>query len=166
MPRSRTSPTAPCAFRLAVAAAVFVAGCGQDAAPPPSFEAIHDMKDTMNLVLEPAADVIWDSAGQVITAEGVEDLAPTTEEEWVLVEHAAAVVAESGNLLMMPGRALDQGEWIEIARGLTRAGQRAKAAAVARDAEALFAAGGLVYNVCVSCHQQYWANRPIRPGSA
>ena len=117
----------------------------------------------MNLVLDPAADVIWDSAGQIITAEGVEDLAPTTEEEWLQVVHAAAVLAESGSLLMMPSRALDQEDWVEISRGLTAAGQRAKAAALAEDADALFAAGGLLYNVCVSCHQQYWVNRPVRP---
>ena len=163
MPRSLSSRTPSRAPLLGVALAAFVAGCGQDAPPPPAFEAVHDMKDTMNLVLEPAADVIWDSAGQVITAEGVEDLAPTTEEEWLQVVHAAAVLAESGNLLMMPSRALDREDWVEISRGLTAAGQRAKAAALAEDADALFAAGGLLYNVCVSCHQQYWVNRPVRP---
>ncbi len=163
MPRSQSSRTPSRAPLLGVALAAFVAGCGQDAAPPPAFEAVHDMQDTMNLVLEPAADVIWDSAGQIITAEGVEDLAPTTEEGWLAVVHAAAVLAESGNLLMMPPRALDQEDWVEISRGLTAAAQRAKAAALAEDADALFAAGGLLYNVCVSCHQHYWVNRPVRP---
>lgn len=118
----------------------------------------------MRIVLDPAADVIWGSAGQVITADGVEDLAPTTDEGWLQVAHAAAVAAESGNLLMLPGRARDEGEWMEISRGLVRAGHRARIAAEAQDADALFAAGGLLYNVCVSCHQQYWLDRPQRPG--
>ena len=166
MPRSQRFRRRPRAPWPGVVAAAFLAGCGQDAAVPPAFEAVHDVKETMNLVLEPAADVIWDSAGQIITAEGVEDLAPTTAEGWAAVVHASAVIAESGNLLIMPERARDQGDWAEIARGLTRAGQRAKAAAVAEDADALFAAGGVLYNVCVACHQRYWLNRPIRPGEA
>ncbi len=120
----------------------------------------------MRLVVEPAADLIWDSAGQIITLEGVEDLAPTTEEGWLQVAHAAAVVAESGNLLMTPGRARDAAEWTEISRGMVRAGVQAREAAKAQDADALFAAGGHLYNVCVSCHQQYWVDRPVRPGEA
>ena len=139
-------------------------GCGGEAPPPAPFEAVHDVAETMRIVLEPAADVIWGSAGQVITADGVEDLAPTTDEGWLRVAHAAAVAAESGNLLMLPDRARDGGEWMEISRGLVSAGRRARVAAEAQDADALFAAGGLLYNVCVSCHQQYWLERPQRPG--
>ena len=139
--------------------------CG-DAPPQATFEAVHDMQETMRLVLDPAADVIWSSAGAIITADGVEDLAPTTEEGWLRVAHAAAVVAESGNLLMMPTQAVDREDWTEISRGLVRAGVRARDAAEARDADALFEAGGRLYNVCVSCHQQYWVDRPVRPGEA
>ena len=120
----------------------------------------------MRLVLDPAADVIWSSAGAIVTEDGVEDLAPTTEEGWLRVAHAAAVVAESGNLLMMPTQAVDREDWTEISRGLVRAGVQARDAAEAQDADALFVAGGRLYNVCVSCHQQYWVDRPVRPGEA
>ena len=140
-----------------------LAGCGETP-PAASFEPVHDVKETMRLVLDPAADVIWDSAGEIITLEGSEDLAPTTDEGWLRVAHAAAVVAESGNLLMTPARAVDQADWTEISRGLVRVGVQARDAAEARDADALFAAGGRLYNVCVSCHQQYWVDRPVRPG--
>ena len=44
--------------------------------------------------LEPPSDVIWGSAGAIITAEGEVDLQPTTEEGWLKVVHAATVVAE------------------------------------------------------------------------
>ncbi len=155
---SRASVLAGCACVLS--------GCGE---PPPAagpFEPVHDVGETMRLVLEPAADLVWDSAGQIISLEGVEDLAPTTAEGWLQVAHAAAVVAESGNLLMTPSRARDAGEWTEISRGMVRAGVRAREAAEAQDADALFAAGGHLYNVCVSCHQQYWVDRPERPGEA
>ena len=151
--------------RIALILSLAVVGCG-GAPPSASFEPVHDVKETMRLVLDPAADVIWSSAGEIVTADGVEDLAPTTDEGWLRVAHAAAVVAESGNLLMTPDRALDQADWAEISRGMVRAGVRARDAAEARDAAALFAAGGHLYNVCVSCHQQYWVDRPVRPGEA
>ena len=142
-----------------------LSACGESP-PPATFEAVHDVQETMRLVLEPAADVIWGSAGAIVTADGVEDLAPTTEEGWLLVAHAAAVVAESGNLLMMPSQAVDREDWTEISRGLVRVGVQARHAAESQDADALFEAGGRLYNVCVSCHQQYWVDRPVRPGEA
>ena len=150
--------------RILAILSLALAGCG--AGPPPaSFESVHDVKETMRLVLDPAADIIWDSAGEIITADGVQDLAPTTDEGWLRVAHAAAVVAESGNLMMTPDRAVDQADWAEISRGLVRAGIRARDAAEAQDADALFVAGGHLYNVCVACHQQYWMDRPVRPGA-
>jgi cytochrome c551/c552 len=44
---------------------------------------------------------------------------------------------------------------MQISQGLVDAGVLAMAATDARDTEALFDAGGRIYNVCVSCHQQY-----------
>ena len=118
----------------------------------------------MAVVLEPAADKVWDSAGFIITERGVKDLAPTTDEGWENVRHGAAVVAETGNLLMMPGRAMPGDDWMEISAGLVQAGQRAMVAAEARDADALFEVGGEIYNVCVSCHQLYWPDGSSRIG--
>lgn len=111
--------------------------------------------DFMNWVLDPAADVIWGSAGTITTLDGEEDLAPTTEAEWDAVRNAAALIAESGNLLMLPGRAVDDGDWMELSQGLITVGERAIAAAEARDDEQLFDVGGQIYNVCLACHQRY-----------
>lgn len=105
-------------------------------------------------ILEPAAEVIWDSAGYVITAEGEQDLQPTTEAGWSRVRDSALLVAESGNLLMMPGRAMGP-EWIAYAQSMIGAGRGVMAAAEARDAGALFEAGGVLYQTCVACHTRY-----------
>ena len=110
----------------------------------------------MHYVLEPAADTIWDSAGTIATLEGVEDLAPTTEEGWFRVQHAAAVVSESGNLLLMPGRTMDGDDWRESSHGLVSTGASLMPAAEQPDADAVFALGGQLYNVCVACQQRYW----------
>ena len=48
--------------------------------------------------------------------------------------------------------------WIEFSQGLITMGENAMAAANAQDEEALFKAGGEIYNVCVACHQIYWAD--------
>ena len=108
----------------------------------------------MEWILDPAADVIWDSAGFVITAEGETDLAPTTDEGWEHVRNNAAIVAETGNLLMMPGRTAGPA-WVAYAQALTAAGKVAMAAADAHDADALFDAGGQLYQACRACHAQY-----------
>jgi hypothetical protein len=122
---------------------------------PPPYEPVADVQQTMAWILLPAAEVIWDSAGTIITAEGRTELAPTTVEGWENVRNQAALVAETGNLLMMPGRA-EGPEWIAYARGLHVTGRRVMAAAEARDADALFDAGGELYQACVACHARYW----------
>jgi len=114
-----------------------------------------DMHDLMNLVLDPATDVIWGAAGTVITQEGRRDLAPTTEEGWQQVVVAAAVVVESGNLLMVPGRAIAEDGWREYSHALSATGKEALLAAQAQDADAIFDIGGRLYNICVACHVAY-----------
>lgn len=135
-------------------------GQGADANAIPA-QPVGDMHDTMTWFLDPAADVIWNSAGFVLTAEGETPLAPTTDDGWAQVRHSAVVVAEGGNLLllphMLPDAADDAGTeaWVEFARGMTRIGTEAVAAVDARDADALFEVGGHLYNVCLACHQVY-----------
>ena len=116
---------------------------------------VGDMKETMDWVLDPAADVIWGFAGFVMTAEGTTDLAPKSEEDWAEVKHAAWVLAESGNLLMMPGLAKDNADWMEYSQGLTTMGNRLIEVAEGQDSDALFEVGGHLYNVCLACHQAY-----------
>ena len=118
------------------------------------YRSVADVQETMLWILEPATDVIWDSAGAVITAEGEKDLSPTTDAGWENVRSHAAVVAESGNLLMLPGRSRGPA-WDAYAQALIIAGEVAMAAADAKDADALFDAGGQLYGVCRACHTQF-----------
>ena len=146
---------------LAVVAAVVVgvvlAGCEPAPAPEP-YVSVHNTHDVMTWLLDPAADQVWASAGQIITEAETVDLAPTTDAGWNEVRYSATVVAEAGNLLMLPAHARDQEDWMEISRGLFQAGVMAAEAAEAHDADALFDAGGVIYNVCVACHQLYAAD--------
>lgn len=160
----------PILFPGVALAIALSAGCDSGEAPDPTrsspaptapaYRPVADVRQTMNWILNPAADVIWDSAGFVVTADGETDLSPTTDEGWDQVRNNAAVVAETGNLLMMPARSAGPGsDWVGYARDMTREAELAMAAAEARDAEALFDAGGRIYQTCRACHEQYW----IRP---
>src|SRR5919197_3290396 len=64
---------------------------------------------------------------------------PQDEKEWDRVRRSAITLAESGNLLMMPGRARDQGDWMKDAKLLVDAGNAAYKAAQDKDAKALAA---------------------------
>ena len=144
-------------LRLGILPLVLLAvSCGE--APPAEqvpFQTTSNVHDFMYWVMEPAADVIWDSAGFIITEEGEVDLQPTTQDGWNKVRNAATTVAETGNLLMLPGYRADTQDWVEYAAGITRAGLAARQAAFDQDADALFAAGGQLYNVCRACHNRY-----------
>lgn len=135
---------------------LFISGCAQpEEQAQIAFHPSTNVQNLMLWVVDPAADVLWGSAGFILTVEGEEDLQPTTEEGWHAVRNNATTVAESGNLLMMPGYAVDDGDWMEYSRGLVDAGIRAREAADAKDAEALFEAGAKLYNVCAACHNRY-----------
>ncbi len=150
----RSFPTIPLA--MAFAAGIVLAGCADrttEAEQP--YRAVADIHQTMEFILDPAADVIWDSAGTIITAQGREELAPTTDEGWAGVVRAAVTLSEAGNLLMLPGRT-GGADWIEYSQALVDAGELAMQAAQAKDSDALFDAGGRIFQVCKACHTQYW----------
>ena len=44
--------------------------------------------------------------------------APQNDEEWAAVGNSAAALIESGNLLMMGGRAVDQGDWVKMSQAM------------------------------------------------
>lgn len=138
---------------------VVLAGCEKPNEPQPYKPVVNSIQ-MMNWILDPQADVIWGAAGAIITLEGTQDLAPTTEEGWNEVRNAAAMIAEVGNLLIMPGHARAGADWIEFAQGLQATAVQLIDAAERQDADAVFDLGGQLYNVCVACHQLY-----VLPGS-
>ena len=48
--------------------------------------------------------------------------APDDDDDWRAVLHSALMLAEAGNLLMLEGRARDDGEWMTMSRALVDAG--------------------------------------------
>mgnify|MGYP002624120372 FL=1 len=132
-----------------------LAACAEPAVESP-MRAVVGEKALMTTVLEPAADLYWAAVGEIVTAEGVEQIRPQSDEEWVAVRNAAVVLAESGNLLLVRRRARDEGAWLDWSRELTDAGEEAMRAAESRDPDAVFDVGERVYFACRGCHEQYW----------
>jgi hypothetical protein len=133
--------------------ALMVGGCQAPASP---FRPVADMKQLMVSILEPAAEGYWDAVGSVDDERGTTYFAPRSGEEWEAVRNHAYLIAESGNLLLLEGRARG-GDWIAFSQALIEAGRQAVAAAEARDTAAVFEAGGVVYESCARCHAGFAA---------
>ena len=142
--------------RLAIIAAVgLLAGCSQAPADLPYGTAQQFMANEV----QPTAEIYWNSVGAVselVDGEPVfREFQPETDEEWAAVAAAAAKLREHGEILAGPyaeGRGED---WLDFSRGLQDMATAAEQAAQSKDPEAVFTAGGNLYNVCTACHQSY-----------
>lgn len=132
-----------------------VAACGGNAPQPPPFKAVAETKDIMEHVMERQADIVWGAAGHIITAEGDQDLRPTTEEQWVAVRAAALTLTETGNLLMVAPRAQDNDRWMKNVQLMMAQGEKMIAAIDRKDSQAMFDVGSDLYDTCTNCHMHY-----------
>ncbi|NOX49296.1 MAG: hypothetical protein GXP16_02010 [Gammaproteobacteria bacterium] len=132
-----------------------VSGCSSpESVKEIPYQATASMHNLMTWMIDPTADVLWGSAGFIITEAGEQDLQPTSQAGWDHVRDNATMLAEAGNVLMIPGYRVDD-QWVEYASGLVQTSILARQAALAKDADALFDAGGKIYNVCRACHSRY-----------
>jgi len=131
-------------------------GCARELqVSPPPYKPVATVRVLMESVVAHAAETYWGSVQVTVDETGVHERQPQTDEEWEQVWAAGFSIAESGNLLMMTPRAVDDGAWMQFARSLVDAGAEAASAAEAHDVERVFAAGEQVYNVCTACHTRY-----------
>jgi lipocalin-like protein len=138
---------------LRLAACLLLGAVASAQTPQP----VGTMSDLMVKIIYPASDAIFYIATRT----------PTSEAEWGELQGKALAVAESANLLMMPGRARDQDQWMQDATLMLDAGRAAYRAARAKDVAGLEAVNDQLYTSCTSCHQHYRPNygraRPIPP---
>lgn len=127
----------------------------QNVQPATPYKPVATVVDLMRSMVEIPAEVYWESVSVVVDRDGQHENMPETDLEWIEVWAAAMTLAETGNLLMMPPRALDNGEWIRMSTDLVDVSLRAAQIASDRDFEGMLAVGEDIYNVCVECHQAY-----------
>ena len=104
---------------------LFAAGAMMAQTPP--FQPVGTLHELMLGIVKPTSDVIFKFQYDP----------PKTDAEWALVQNAALMLGETGNLLLMPGRAKDTGDWTKYSKALVDAGSAAFKAAIAKDGKAL-----------------------------
>lgn len=129
---------------LAAAAMAQDPGSGSDTA-------MATVKQIMLGITIPASDIVW----------GVDTPEEDADAYWENIEANAMVLAESGALLMTPGRAVDQDDWMSYAQDLIDSSLAAAQSARAHDIDQIFEDGNVIYEACDDCHAKYM---PARQG--
>ncbi len=163
-------------------AAACTARQADQAAPgAPEFRTTATIKDIMDSMVDPGADVIWDSVETIVSAKGTEEKMPRTDEEWKNVRNHALMLLEATNLLQIPGRHVakpgekaddpkvelapeqiqtlidqDRASWVKFAHGLHDATIESFKAIEKKDVEGLLNSGDGIDKACENCHLKYW----------
>jgi hypothetical protein len=139
------------------------------------------IKEIMLSIVDPSADVLWESVETVVSAACVEEHQPRTQEEWDNVRRHAIALIEAPNLLVMPGRRVapdghksefpgielepeemekliadDRATFERLAGDLRDAVMPALEAIDKKDAMGLSDAGERIDTACENCHLKYW----------
>ena len=75
-----------------VALALTVSACGGPLPPP--FKPVADVKELMQAVVDPSADVVWESVAIIFTKDHVEERRPRTKEEWAANRRVRFVIKQ------------------------------------------------------------------------
>lgn len=153
----------------------------QQPAYKPDYRLTATVKDIMEAMVDPAADVLWDSVATIVTVKGTEERAPKTDQEWAAVRHNAIMLVEATNLIQIPGREVakpgeqsenpkvelqpeeiailigqDRQAWTALSNGLHEAAAEALKAIDSKNVQGLMNAGEKIDTACETCHLKYW----------
>lgn len=156
----------------------------------PEYTPTATVKELMLSLIDPSADVVWEAVTTVVSADGIVEKVPQSEEEWINVRGGALRLVEAANLLVVPGRHVarpgekseapgvelepeemearinkDRPGWNARAKGLRDASLEALQAIELKDAQKLFEVGDRLEMACEHCHSNYWyPNQVLPPG--
>ena len=171
---------------------IFVSACAAPApskpanpapssAVEPQYRPTATIKDLMDAEVDYNADWLWDAVSTEISAKGVIDRRPKTDDDWKEARNHAIALMEASNLLQMPGRSVarpgeksdnpgieegpeeikalmdaDRASWIKYAHGLYDSAKLVLDAIDQKDAEKMLDLGDQLDQACESCHMHYW----------
>src|SRR5262249_9981838 len=175
---------------------VLASGCAQQqqqaatATPQPEYRTTATIKDIMDSIVDPSSDYIWESVETVVSAKGIEEKMPRTDEEWKEVRRHAIALLEATNLLQMPGRHVakpgekaddpkvelgpeqieelinkDRASWYKHAQALHDATAEVMKYIDMKDAQMLLNTSDKIDAACENCHLQYWYPNEKRPAA-
>jgi hypothetical protein len=150
------------------------------AAPAPDYKAVFPIEEVMGHVIMPNADLLWGSVATNVTAKGVEEIVPKTEDDWERVRNYAVTLVEGTNLLLIPGRAVaepgqrvadaseltpeqieakikaDPAMWDSFVHKLRDVAMESVTAIDKKSPDGLIEAGDHLDKACEACHLEYW----------
>jgi len=168
---------------LGLLVVALISGCR--AAPPPAppapeFRPTATVREVMGNMVDPSADVLWESVATIVSEKGIDDRRPRTDEEWAAVKRSAVTLVEATNLLLIDRptgrtedisanpnielspaeidavRKKDPEAWKGFVKGLYDSAVPALNAINAKDADALLNSGEGIDVACENCHLHYW----------
>ena len=135
----------------------------------------------MRLLIDPAADAMWDAVVVRSTLAGLDEQRPETDDDWLALERDAIVLIEAGNLLLIEDRpvaapdsvselpgvdlepadiaariAANRDAWQRSARELHDVGVVMLEAVRTRSVDALLEGGDRLDATCENCHSRFW----------
>ena len=170
------------AFGAALVSAQTAARGRGAAAPGARPQQVHgDLLQVMRGILFPNSNVIF--AAQTQDPTGVtKDADPTSSVNplagiyggWQAIENSGLAIAESANLLTIPGRVcsnrkpvpVQNADWEQFVRGLRDAGMAAYKAGQSKNMDTVVEAADTVATACMNCHEVYREKTPAQGGLA
>lgn len=185
-------------FTFSVLCALLIAGLmltmacaspAKPAAPPPSpywggdLTPVVSVKELMRDLIDPLSDNIFLSVGTRVSAAGVEEWAPKTDEDWNKVRTGAVAMAEASYLLKVPRPFAPPGDennskgpdapelspaqikekldrdpvlWQAKIEALRNVGRQVLDIVERRDVAALEEAAENLDHACEACHLEFW----------
>ena len=116
---------------------------------------VATVKQIMGTITAPAAAAVYNSVGTVVSAEGIKETAPQNDDEWTVLGSQAAALVESGNLMLTPGRAIDNGDWVKMTQDMIDKGKLVIKAAEEKSTEGILSSGSDLNATCDNCHGRY-----------
>jgi len=147
--------------------------CTAQTSPPITAQEVHaTLNQLMQGVVYPAANVLFSAQTEdpgALERPPVKDPAMATDPlvsvfgGWQAIENSALALAESANLLLVPGRVCENGTpaptldpaWSMFVDELRAAGLSAYAAAQAKDRDKMIELSEAINDSCVHCHRKW-----------
>jgi hypothetical protein len=144
---------------------------------------VVSVKELMRDLIDPASDYVFDSVGTIVTAKGVVERRPKTDEDWDRIRVGAVTLAEGAYLLKIPRPFAPAGDennssgpdpeelspaqitkkleadpvlWNAKIEALRNVGLEVLEIIKRRDAAELWDAGDNLDRACENCHLEYW----------
>lgn len=154
-------------------APALVLSCTAGTSPPIATPAVHaNLNQLMQGVVYPAANVLFSAQTEdpaALERPPVKDPAMATDPlvsvfgGWQAIENSSLALAESANLLLLPGRVCENGmpvpiadpAWSTFVGELREAGLKAYAAAKAKDRDKMIDLSEPINDACVHCHRKW-----------